>query len=309
VILQGQVQDETVNHPMQTFGWGEFRQSQGDQVIRIGFDDQETLMEGFQLFIRPLCKTQCKIGYLPKGPLPDQYQLELLRKIGRENQCIVVKLELDFPATENLHEFLLAQGCRPARSVFSRNTFQIDLTLSEEELLRRMHPKTRYNIRLAQGKGVKTTIDNSEAALENFLALLEETKNRQNFYAPDPHYYRQFWNILKPSGMVHLIKAFRGDEVYAMAMVFVFKDKVYFPHGASTRRHRELMASNLLMWEVIRFAKQNQCAIFDAWSASNFENHHEQSAPPGRWGADRFLLGFGARLVKLSGSYDLIFNY
>ena len=305
VILQGQVQNEIVNHPMQTFEWGEFRRSQGDQVIRVGFDDQETLTEGFQFFIRPLGETQCKMGYLPKGSLPDECQLELLRKIGRDNQCVAIKIELDVPETENLREFLLAQGCHPARSIFSENTFQIDLTLSEEELLMRMHPKTRYNIHLAQRKGVRVAVDNSEEALETFLALLEETKSRQKFEAPAPDYYRRFWDIFKPSGMVHLIKALRGNEVYAMAMIFIFKNKIYYPHGVSTRRNRELMASNFLMWEVIRFAKQNQCTIFDAWSASDFENLQEGV---GRWGADRFLLGFGARLIKLAGSYDLIFN-
>src|SRR5256885_1586767 len=85
--------DKVVNHPLQTYEWGEFREKTGVKVIRRGFYDQEKLVSAFQLTIHKIPKTPFTIGYLPKGEEPKQEVLEELKKIGKEEKCLFIQLE------------------------------------------------------------------------------------------------------------------------------------------------------------------------------------------------------------------------
>ena len=38
--------------------------------------------------------------------------------------------------------------------------------------------------------------------------------------------------------------------------MFVYKNTLYYPYGASTNLYKETMASNLMMWEAIKFGKK-----------------------------------------------------
>lgn len=306
--------NEAAGHPLQSFEWGEFRQKSGVKVVRRGIFEGKKLVIPIQVTIHPIPKTNWNVGYFPKGPMPDEYQLGALKQIGRENQCLLVKLEpniasavtVDQPeshAFKTIAGFLQDKGCRLGRPLFTKYSFQLDLTKSEEEILKNMHHKTRYNIGLAKRRGVRVRLDDSKESFELFLKLLfEETLPRQGFYAHTPNYYQKLWSVLKPAGMVHLLRADYQKETLAMFMVFVFNQKIYYPYGASTRQHPELMAPNLLMWEVIRFGKEKNCQLLDMWGALG-----PKASKKDRWyGFHRFKKGYGGQLVEFLGSYDLV---
>ena len=84
-----------------------------------------------------------------------------------------------------------------AHPLFTKYTFVLDLTKSEEELLKNMSQKTRYNIRVAERKGVKVSEDNSDRTFEEYLKLTRETTSRQNFYAHSEKYHRLMWETLE----------------------------------------------------------------------------------------------------------------
>lgn len=300
--------NEAIDHPLQSFEWGDFRESRGDKVLRFGFFEDENLIKGFQIFLRPVQNTRFNVGYIPKGPILDQAQFELLSDIANDLYCVSIKLEPNIETSSQSKsdgKFFQENNCSSGYSVFSRHIFEIDLTLSEEILLGRMHPKTRYNIGLAQRKGVEVSIDNSEVSLDHFLNLLEETKKRQNFETHSLDYYRDFWQIFQASGIAYFLKASYQGETLAMAMVFVFKNRIYYPHGVSTRKNKNVMASNLLMWEMIRFGKQKQCHFFDSWSAFDSSGWMKSQD---RSGVDRFLSGYGTYPVATLGTFDLLFS-
>ena len=199
--------------------------------------------------------------------------------------------------------------------LFTKYTFQLDLTKSEEELLKNMHPKTRYNIRVAQKHDVITEEDNSGKAFEEYLRLTNETTKRQGFYAHDENYHRLMWQTLKilnPDKLTaHLLLAkFRPPNsdvrplVLAAWVLFVFGDTLYYPYGASSSEHRETMASNLMMWEAIKFGKKLGLKTFDMWGSLG-PNPDKND----KWyGFHRFKEGYGPKLVEFVGSYDLVIN-
>jgi lipid II:glycine glycyltransferase (peptidoglycan interpeptide bridge formation enzyme) len=301
-------------HPLQSFEWGEFRRLTGIKVVRRGIFEGSRLVESLQVTIHPLRPTNWNIGYFPKGGMPNQHQLETLRKIGQENRCLMIKLEPRITskvktgqppvqAWKSIEQFLKDHGCRKGRPLFTRYSFQLDLTKTEEEILKGMHHKTRYNLRLAERKGVKVAIDDSEESFKFFLKLLfEETLPRQGFYAHTPDYFQKLWSVLQPAGMAHLLRADYEKETSAMFLVLIFNEIIYYPYGASTREHKELMAPNLLMWETIKLGKKLGCKKLDMWGALGPK---PRKTDPW-YGFHRFKQGYGADLVEFLGSYDLV---
>jgi lipid II:glycine glycyltransferase (peptidoglycan interpeptide bridge formation enzyme) len=287
-------------HPLQSIEWGNFREKTGIKVIR---------QSGLQLTIHPIPHTKYTIGYLPKGPLPTRTILDDLRKIGKSENCVFIQLEPNVVFSEKLKSELEKLGLIPAaHPLFTKYTFVLDLTKSEDELLKNMHPKTRYNIRIAEKKGVKVTEDNSDKAFEEYLKLIRETTQRQNFYAHSEKYHRLMWQTLKAGNKngltAHLLKATYEDEILVTWILFVLDDTLYYPYGASSNKHREVMASNLIMWEAIRFGKKLGLKKFDMWGAlgPNPDIHDPW------YGFHRFKEGYGGKLVEFIGSYDFVIN-
>jgi len=279
-------------HPLQTAAWGAFRKKTEQKVIRG--------KTGFQMTIHRIPLTFWAIGYVPKGPLPTRAMVSELEQIGRQERCIFIQLEPNVQQISNL-------GLRPSfHPLFTRYTFQIDLTKSESELLKAMHPKTRYNIRVAQRHGVTIKEDNSDAAFETYIRLTKETTKRQKFFAHDEQYHRLMWETLKPLRVedltAYLLLAKYKGEVLIAWILFVCDGILYYPYGASSSKHREVMASNLMMWEAIRFGKKLGLKTFDLWGALG--PHPEKSDP--WYGFHRFKEGYGGKLVEFVGSFDLV---
>jgi len=296
-----------VDHPLQSLEWGEFRKKTGVKVIR---------ENNFQLTIHKIPKLPWSIGYLPKGNLPNKKLIEDLKKIGKENNCIFIQLEPNIPKDSNLNFQSSNLGLVPAvHPLFTKYTFVLDLTKSEEELLKAMHYKTRYNIKVAKRHGVKIIENNSDKAFEEYLKLTEETTRRQKFFAHTPEYHRLMWETLKSQKSktksqnfnkltAHLFLAKYKNEILAAWILFTFKDTLYYPYGASSSKHRETMASNLMMWEAIRFGKKLGLKKFDMWGALG----PNPSSKDPWYGFHRFKQGYGAKLVEFIGSYDLVIN-
>ncbi|GAJ08405.1 unnamed protein product, partial [marine sediment metagenome] len=249
------------------------------------------LKTGIQLTIHPLPKTKYNIGYVPKCVMFNKQMLLSLKKIGQENNCIFIKIE---PNEIKRKEFFLENGCVYGRPLFTKYTFQIDLTQSEETLLSKMKQKTRYNIRLAQKHGVKIVEDNSPKAFNEYLKLTFETTKRQKFYAHDKDYHQKMRQTLYPSGIAHLLKADYQGKTLAVWMVFVFNNVLYYPYGASSREYKNVMASSLIMWEAIRFGKKMGCHTFDLWGCLG-----PNPSPKDSWyGFHRFKQGYGPKLIE-----------
>ncbi len=248
------MKDELSFHPLQSIEWGEFRKKTEIKVIKTG---------KMQMTIHRIPHTSWTVGYIPKGPLPTADMIFDLKKVGIQEKCIFIQLEPNVIADNNSKLRIKKLGLKPAaHPLFTKYTFVLDLTKSEEELLKAMHPKTRYNIKVALKHGVKIAQDESDKAFETYLKLTEETTKRQGFYAHTKKYHRLMWETLRNEKLdmnkltTHLFLAKYKDQALAAWILFVYKDTLYYPYGASSTLHRETMASNLMMWEAIKFGKK-----------------------------------------------------
>ena len=297
--------DSLVTHPLQAWEWGEFREKTGVKVIRRIVISGKKPVAAFQLTIHKIPKTNYTIGYIPKCTMPDKTVLEELKSIGKEERCVFIKLEPNIDVSSIKYQVLsiFDQLKLSLHPLFTKYTFQLDLTKTEEELLKNMHSKTRYNTRVAQKHGVEVVEDNSGKTFETYLKLMKETTNRQKYYAHTEDYHQKMWATLKDSIAHLLIAKYQGKPLVAW-IVFVFNDVLYYPYGASSSEQREVMASNLMMWEAIRFGKKMNCEMFDMWGSLG---PIPDTKDPW-YGFHRFKEGYGATLTEFIGSYDLVIS-
>jgi len=281
------------SHPLQSPAWELFRSRMGIDTVRLA---------GWLITFHKIPHTPWTIGYMPKGPLPTPSMLTKLKALGKEKNAIFIQLEPDAPAQKRAAIEHLEHLLPSHHPLFTKYTFMLDLTKSEEELLAAMHPKTRYNIKVAQKHAVVVSEDNSKEAFASYLALVGETTSRQGFYAHNTTYHQTMWEILRHEGIAHLFTASYNGTILATWILFVWGDTVYYPYGASSRAHREVMAPNLLLWEIVRWAKKRNLKRFDLWGAIG-PNPSENDP---WYGFHRFKEGFRPELVEFVGSYDLI---
>lgn len=303
--------EQLSGHPLQSWEWGEFRKKTGVQVIRLGvYGNNRSLTEAVQLTIHPIPHTHLSIGYLPKSHIPSVAMLEALFEFGKKNNCIFIKLEPDIiKSSQNpvfkTCPFPIVSSSHP---LFTKYSFLLDITIPEDALQKNFHPKTRYNIKIAKKHGVTVEEDNTAVGFEEYYRLTADTARRQHFFAHDYTYHKNMWDSLSTAGIAHLLKASAEKEgkkhTLVTWIVFIYKNTLYYPYGASSNLYRNTMASNLMMWEAILFGKRNGASKFDMWGALG--PHPDPNNP--WYGFHRFKQGYGPSLVEYIGSFDLVIS-
>jgi lipid II:glycine glycyltransferase (peptidoglycan interpeptide bridge formation enzyme) len=294
--------NDIATHPLQSWEWGEFRSRMDVDVVRLGIFENNKLIEGWQLTFHRIPYTPFSVGYFPKGPLPTAKMLSELKKLGVKKNALFIQFEPDVPLEEPFTLSNFPSLKRAHRPLFTKYNFVLDLTKPEEELLKQMHPKTRYNIRLSQRRGVTVKEDNSDRAFATYIRLSEETTHRQKFYAHNKKYHKTLWSILRKSGMARLFTATYQNTILSAWIIFTWKDTIYYPYGASSREHKELMAPNLLLWEIARWGKTNGFYYFDLWGAMG---PNPDIRDPW-YGFHRFKQGYSPQFLEYVGSFDLV---
>jgi lipid II:glycine glycyltransferase (peptidoglycan interpeptide bridge formation enzyme) len=297
-IIEGEVEensiwDSVVTHPLQSWAWGNFRSKRQD-VSRLGVYSSGKLIKAFLIVWTKIKPSNLTVGYIPMGNCPTNEDLEQFKQIGRSKSGVLVRVEPNFCQEV---ELIAIKKLSRGRPLFKPMTFVIDLKLSEEQLLERMHPKGRYNIRVAIKHGVVFKEDNSESAFNDYIKLMfTGTAKRQGIYMHGERYHRQMWQHLRKSGIAHLWTATYDGKTIVADLIFRFHDWIYYAYGATALEHKETMAATGLLWEIMMWGKRAGADTFDLWGA-------EQGK-----GFSRFKEQFGGDLKKLPGTYDLNIN-
>jgi lipid II:glycine glycyltransferase (peptidoglycan interpeptide bridge formation enzyme) len=315
-------------HVLQTWEWGQIKARFGwEPVPKIWRSPGDEVQAAALALVRhvPIRGFAPRLGmvYVPKGPLLKDWGdralrrqvYEDLRLLAIQQGAIFVKIDPDVclgegftgevGATEDpLGQVILGElstlGWRfSGEQVQFRNTVLIDLSRTEEELLSRMKPKMRYNLRLAERKGV-TVRTGGYADLDLLYQMYAGTAARDGFIIREQAYYHALWREFIRAGLAEPLIAEVGGESIAAVIIFRFAGKAWYLYGMSRSVHREKMPNHLLQWEAMRRAKASGCLIYDLWGAPD-----ELSEKDPLWGVYRFKVGLGGRLVRTLGAWDL----
>lgn len=306
---------------LQSWEWGSFQEESGRKVFRFRLDTESGTVAQFNVIFHRLPFAQ-QYAYVPTGPLVRRDGSErshfeaciaaLRRSVGDGNPMFV-RVE---PSVIRGGGFIgekdmKALGLRRVKAVQPEDTVIADLTRSEDEMLAAMKQKTRYNIRLAEKRGVTVRVadyDNAHAFrndCETFWRLLDETAERDKFYSHDKAHYDKMLDVLSPKkhgGLtVGLMFAEYEGEPVAAVMLASFGDTVTYLHGASSSAHRNVMAPFLLHWRAMREAKSRGFTKYDFWGVA------PEGAPSDHpWsGITRFKTGFGGERMSYLGAWEL----
>ncbi|MBL7199716.1 MAG: peptidoglycan bridge formation glycyltransferase FemA/FemB family protein [Anaerolineae bacterium] len=304
-------------HVLQTSAWGAHKSCFGWQSERIAIRHQNDVIAGAQVLFRrlPLGWT---LAYVPKGPLVDlgdasaRQVFEALHERCHARRAILLTIEPDQVASPGLSTQLAGYGfVAGKRPIQPSSSLLIDLDGTEDDLLQRMKSKTRYNIRLAERKGVRVR-QGSRQDVVVFNRLMDTTGERDAFDIRSPEYYERAYKLFVPLDMARLFIATYQDQPIAGLMAFACGPKAWYLFGASGNEHREKMPNYALQWAAIRWARARGCHTYDLWgvpdeSEGTLEAQFSERSD-GLWGVYRFKRGFGGRLVRYAGAFDYVYS-
>ncbi len=308
-------------HVLQSWEWGELKAQTGWRAERLRVTDRSgQIVAAFQLLLRrPVANAPLHVAYVPKGPLVDWSEaaraeavLALVEAHARRRGALFVKVDPDVDESGEAGKLLLhtffRRGWRYSREqVQYKNTGWTEMA-GDEALLAGMKPKWRYNIRLAERRGIEVR-QGAAADLPAFYALYAETGARDGFLIRPYGYYRAIWERFltaqaesdNPAGGA-LLLAEHPEEETPVAGLFLFKygDRAWYFYGASSERRRRDMPNYLLQWEAMRWAHRQGCTLYDWWGAPSEPDDHTD----GMHGVWQFKQGFGAELRRHVGAWD-----
>ena len=295
---------------MQSWEWGDMQAGFGLPIWRLLVEDGEDFLGVALVLQREVSFGRCWL-YEPHGPVfnddPKVWRLfnDKVREIGSEKRAIFLRVDPLLKQLSGNNVLLTQSGWQKSeREVQPKHTLIVDLNQSEEELLNKMHKKTRYNIRLAERKKVQVSFSDTGEDLGAFLKLTADVEGRGSFRYHPRKYYEEMQKVLGLQGMLHCAVARSGEDVLAAHLLVSFGGVVTYTHGASSSNRREMMAPHLLQWESIKWAKNNGYKKYDFFGVA--ENGSASDHP---WsGITRFKMGFEGKRVDYVGAHDLVLD-
>lgn len=313
-------------HALQTWQWGQvkarfgwtshplvWRDASGDVCAAALLLLRKAAIRGIGLPLTVL--------YIPRGPLLDWTQEGLVRQVlddlevlARDKRAIFLKIDPDLPlgygipgedGDENYQPGLAVQDRLSARDwIFSaeqiqfRNTVTVDLTGAEDDLLARMKSKTRYNIRLAERRGVIVR-PGGVGDIDLLYRMYAHTALRDDFTIRGKAYYHTVWETFFKAGLAEPLIAEVDGQPVGGAVIFRFGGRAWYMHGMSLDAHREKMFTYRLQWEAMTRARAAGCRTYDMWGAPDTFSEDDPL-----WGVYRFKDGFGGQVVRTLGAWD-----
>jgi len=302
--LNSFVAKQTNSQFLQSWHWSKFKEAQTRKVLRAGVEENGQLVGSAMALVICLPLSRSYV-YCPRGPiveqsLTDQKKEEVwgnllfeIKSWAKQQEAMFLRVEPTFRI--DLQKYHLT----PTKTIQPKDTLLLDLSKDEDRLLSEMKQKTRYNIRLAEKKGVAVEEDCSQEAIDQFCNLLSQTTERNQFRPHPLPYYRKMLDNLSDCGVVKLFLAKHQDKVVAANLTSWFGDTVTYMHGASDYQSRNLMAPYLLQWQVIKWAQAAGYHYYDFWGiADNQDPQHPWA------GITRFKTGFGGFSEHYLGTWE-----
>lgn len=309
---------------LQSWDWGDFKSRWGWSARRLWWVADAAPVAAAQILKRPIPNTPWNFLYVTKGPVLDYGNTALtnlvladLETYARRAGALFIKIDPDVPRYlgepqpnqilepqgQKMLDLLARRGWRfSTEQIQFRNTVLLELTPEPVELLAAMKNKWRYNINLAERRGVTIRRGGVED-IPLFYQMYAETARRDGFLIRPAAYYQDVWQQFITAGQAEILLAAVEDEVVAGLILFLFGRTAWYMYGASTGQQRQLMPNHLLQWSAICRARERGCTFYDMWGAPDVFDESDRM-----WGVYRFKTGFGGQVVQGLGAFDYPVN-
>ncbi len=315
----GELDSFVENHPQ-----GSFMQSSRWRQVKSNWDFSAVASRGENgeitgsaaVLIRRFPPLGSAMLYAPRGPVCDPRDEKTLGElkagldeIAANTKAHILRMDPDVlicdgAFCETMRKLGFSQNCAGDGFETIQPRFNYRLYLDgrgEDELFANLTQKTRYNVRIAQKKGVQVRVADKDA-LDDFVRLMAVTGERDGFSIRPKAYFARFLSAMGPYARLYM--AYYEGCAVAGAVTTNFGKKTCYVYGASDNLFRNVMPNYLIQWEMIRWAAETGCAVYDFQGVSG--NLSEENNP--LYGLYRFKRGFGGTLDELCGEFDFLYR-
>ena len=308
------VQSHPKGNFAQSYLWGKQKPAWIWKAIAVRGEDGK-IKGTMAVMIRRMPIVKKTMMYACRGPVCDlddketfAQLLEGAKELAKEHGSYVIKIDPDVPSSnEDFAEMLRSfgfqskDGGKNFEAIQPKYVFRLNVDgKTEEEVQALFHQKWRYNIRVALKKGVEVKICGKEQ-VPAFADLMLTTGVRDGFVTRQPEYFEAMLDNLGEHCRLYM--AFHEGRAIAGTLAIHYGDKVWYLYGASSNEDRNLMPNYLLQWEMIRWALETGCRVYDFRGVSG-----DVSEDNPLYGLYRFKKGFGGDFTEFVGEMDLVLN-
>ena len=257
------------------------------------------------------------IMYAPRGFVCDPHDKETLqklfeeaKKIAKKYKAFIFKLDPDISIEDtNFAQIVQELGIKTKKNIKNikhviqpKYVFRLNVKdKTEEELLKSFHEKTRYNIRLSGRKGV-TVREGTREDLKTFYDIMVDTGKRDGFFIRPISYFERVYDQMGEGHVKILFAEYEGKPI-ATVLPIKYGNKVWYLYGGSSNEHRNLMATYLMQWEMIKWAVESKCEWYDFRGVSGFKDPKDP-----QYGVYKFKKGFNGDFVEFINEMYIVFN-
>ena len=291
---------------LQSWDWGETNEKTSSKILRVGFYRENELV-GVCLLIKENAKRGPHL-VLPAGPLLNwndiklaNFFVETIKSLAKKEKVWFVRVRPEIMDTEENRILFSKLGFISApMHLHAENTWILDITKSEDELLAGMRKTTRYLVKKGEKSDLKIEISDDPGLARTLYELQKETALRHGFVGFPENLFRNEIEIFAKDNMAKVFYCKNGKEILAIAIIIFYGDTAYYHFSASVSGHNELPFSYFLQWEIIKEAKKRGIKHYNFWGIAPNSNPKHRFA-----GVTLFKTGFGGERVDWLHAHDL----
>lgn len=291
---------------LQSWNYGEICRKMGEEVLRLGLFENKKIVGIAQVII-----TRAKRGtylFCPYGPVFTSWKIEYfsvllsyLKKVALAKKAQFIRISPFLENTlKNKKFFENLKFVNAPMHVLAETTWLLDLSKTEDELLREMRKTTRNLIRRAEKEKIEVKAGTGDSAVQEFIKLHAETKMKHKFTPYPDNFFRNQTRIFREDNQILVFNAYFKENIVSSAIVMFYGKMAAYHHGANSIRFQKIPASYLVQWQAIKEAKRRGLAFYNFWGVSP-----DPKKPHPISGVSLFKRGFGGYQHELLHCQDL----
>lgn len=289
---------------LDSWNWGEFQKRTEEKIWRFGVYDKDNLIS-----VSLVVKIKAKRGtflFLPHGPVGDKHALkpllDKLKELGRQEKASFIRIAPIWERSKENEKVFSELGFLPAPiHMHPENSWELDISKPEEQLLSEMRKTTRYLIKKAEeNKDIQIIKSNN---IKLFSDLLDKTAYRHHFVPFSLDYLNNQFSCFSQDNQIAVYLGKYKGEVVSGAVIIFWQNMGFYHHGASLQKYNgnKVPVSYLMQWQAIKEAEKRGCVKYNFWGIAEDEN--DKSHP---WhGLTQFKKGFGGSRKNYVKTQDL----
>ena len=294
---------------LQSWNWGETNRLVGKKIFRLGFYKDGKLI-GVGLVIEEIARRGSHF-LIPGGPLIDwnkkglvNFFLKTIKDLAQREKVWFVRIRPEILDSEKSRDLFSKLGFISApMHLHAENTWILDITFKEEEILTGMRKSTRYLIRKSLSSFI--TLKESKNPTDTIILnnLQKETEARHGFIGFSEKLFKAQLSTFGADNQACLYICEYKDKPIVAAIIIFYGDYAYYHHSASSERARNIPASYYLQWRIIQEAKKRGLKYYNFWGIAPSDSPKHRFA-----GVTLFKQGFGGERIDWLHAQDLHIN-